>query len=141
MKMLLFISFLLLHTINFVGDDLIGYWIDNQGELIVQCYKYSNNYYGVIKWFDNPNPTKIIYSKEGVPKNKWLGYVVMRNFVFVDGVWVEGHIHEIKSGKVYDAKIEMTSKNEIKVRGYVFVPMIGENMIFKRYFGKLPEQK
>jgi uncharacterized protein (DUF2147 family) len=142
MKLLMFISLMVLFTnLNFKGDDITGYWKDSSGELIVKCYKYETKYYARIVWFDNPNPKKLIYSDEGVNKKDWINYVVMRNFSFDGDKWVSGVIHEIKYGKVYDANIEMNNLNEIRVRGYVYVPLLGKDITFTRFIGKLPEQK
>ena len=142
MKLLMFLSlFMLLTNLNFKGDDITGYWKDSSGELIVKCYKYDTKYFARIVWFDNPNPNKLIYSEEGVPKNEWINYVVMRNFSFENDKWVIGVIHEIKNGKVYDANIEMISLNKIIVRGYVYVPLLGRDITFTRFTEKLPQQK
>lgn len=142
MKALVLLSILFLFGgLTFKGDDITGYWKDSSGELIVKCYKYDAKYFARIVWFDNPNPDKLIYSEEGIPKNEWLNYVVMRNFSFDGNKWVDGVIHEIKFGKVYDANIEMINLNKIIVRGYVYVTLIGKNITFTRFIGKLPQQK
>jgi uncharacterized protein (DUF2147 family) len=65
----------------------------------------------------------------------------MRNFSFENDKWVNGVIHEIKNGKVYDANIEMISLNKIRVRGYVYVPLLGRDITFTRFTEKLPQQK
>jgi len=127
-------------SLRFTGDDIIGYWIDSKKELIVKCYKYSGKYYAVIKWFDNSNKSVQKYSDEGLPKSEWLNYVVMRNFDYDGEKWVNGKIHEIKYGKIYDASIEIKNKDLIVVRGFYYIPLIGKDINFKRYVGDLPKQ-
>ena len=104
-------------------DALIGLWVTEANDLIVECYKQEGKYYGKIKWFKDDNPKKVKYSEDGIPKHKWRNYVVMSDFVYSDGKW-EGKIFDVKHGKEYDAIIEKNN-DRIIVTGYVLFPIFG----------------
>lgn len=120
------------------ADKLIGNWISPEKDLIVQCYKQNNKYYGKIIWFkeyfdntpDNP---------DALPESQWKSTVVMKDFVYQDNEWSSGKIFQLKTCKTYDAFIKLQSDNAIQVTGYVFFRFLSETITFTRYFdSKLP---
>jgi uncharacterized protein (DUF2147 family) len=115
--------------------------LDESEKLIVECYKKEAQYFARIRWFDNDNPTVDKFSDAGIPKSKWMNYVVMENFVFNGEYWDEGKIHQIKTGSTYDATIQMKNRNHLVARGYVLISLFGKDAHFTRYTKALPLQK
>ena len=126
---------------SFKSDDILGMWIDDSQKLIVECYRFENKYYARIKWFKNENKKIEKFSEEGLPKSKWLNYKVMEHFTYNGKYWTGGTIHQVKKGTSYDATIKMKNYNNIDVRGYVLITLIGENVNFSRYNVGLPKQE
>lgn len=142
MKLILFtLVTLLAYSSSNKSDDIIGLWLDESEKLIVECYKQDAKYFARIRWFENENPAIKKFSEDGLPKDKWLNYKVMENFVFNGKYWDEGTIHQIKSGSKYDATIQMENKNHLVARGYVLISLFGKDAHFTRYTKALPLQK
>jgi len=114
------------------ADDILGNWITPEKDLIVNCYKVNNKYFGKIVWYKrygNELPDEV-YS---VPQTKWINYTVMKNFVFSNNQWIDGNIIEIKKGKSYDAYIKKGSKNALVVTGYFMFKFLNQMQYFNRY--------
>jgi hypothetical protein len=112
-------------------DKLVGFWIISTNDLIIECYEKNDKYYGKIHWFKDNNPDKKKYSENGVIKSKWNGFVVMSDFTYI-GDRLSGKIYDVKNGQEYDAYIEING-DRIKVITYVFLPIFGKEMEFRRY--------
>lgn len=141
MKLLLLLSVLLSAAPVSVppsADAIVGVWANGSGKGHIQIYKSSGKYHGKIVWLKEHN------DKEGKPKvdrhnpdpekrsRPVMGLVMLRNFVFDDGEWSNGHIYNPQDGKEYKAYIKMNNSSEITVRGYVGISLIGKSDTWKR---------
>ncbi len=140
--------FFILSSFTFIGskltnsnDQIIGNWISPDKDVIVNCYKVGDQYFGKVVWFKKyyddkhgKNPT--------VPEDQWINSVVMKHFVFKDNEWKDGEIYDLNSGKSYSSFIEMDEVNSLKVTGYIWLSIFGETTVFNRYLeAKLPDFK
>ncbi len=118
---------------------LTGKWLSEDGDAIIRIYEENGKVFGKIIWLKEPN------NEEGHPKvddknpnpafqrRKVLGLVIMRNFVYKKGLfWSNGSIYDPKSGKTYDANLELKEKNILSLRGYVGISLIGRNSVWHR---------
>ena len=53
-----------------------------------------------------------------------------------DGSWT-GHVTNPENGSVWNAQIWMMGRNRMQLRGYVFVPLLGQTQTWTRYTGRL----
>ena len=114
------------------SDDLIGYWITENKDLIVQVYSNDNQYSAKITWFKDDKPSVKKYSEHGISKDKWLNHQVLYNFKKEsDNKWT-GKIFDVKYGKEYDAII-IKENDKLIVTGYVLLPIFGRELIFHKY--------
>ncbi len=127
-------------------DDVIGKWKNGEGTGIVEIYRTTSGHYaGKIIWLKEPidpdtgkpkldkrNPDE---TKQNVPT---LGLVNMHGFTFnnEDKVWENGSIYDPKNGKEYSCKMEMKDQNNLKVRGYIGVSLIGRTDNWTRQIKK-----
>lgn len=114
------------------ADDIIGNWITPEKDLIVNCYKVHDKYFGKIVWYKHYGDA-MANDKYSVPQAQWINYVVMKNFVFENNQWDSGEIIEIKKGKNYDAYIKKGSANALVVTGYFMFKFLNEVQYFNRY--------
>ncbi|MCX7862206.1 MAG: DUF2147 domain-containing protein [Bacteroidales bacterium] len=125
------------------SDDILGKWLTEKNEAIVQIFKTSDGKYaGKIIWLKEP------LNEQGKPKTDIhnpnpelrqrpiLNLVFMAGFVYNDNEWENGIIYDAKSGNTYKAKITMTDKNTLNLRGYIGSPMFGRTTVWKRKFDK-----
>lgn len=121
------------------SDDLCGIWLTGTGKAHVRIYKSSNHYFGRIVWLREPKNAKgLDKTDENNPdlthqKDPLLGSKVLSNFAYKgDHVWEDGTIYDPENGKTYDCIIRMEQQNELKIRGYIGISLIGRTDTWKR---------
>jgi len=60
-----------------------------------------------------------------------LGIELLTNFKYTDGEYTNGLIYDPESGKTYNCNMNLNG-NQLKVRGYVGIPLFGRTEIFER---------
>lgn len=102
-------------------------------------YKSGNMYSGKLIWLKNKDDDKgqpkrdFRNPKPELRKRRILGIQILQNFVYQgDGVWEEGSVYDPKTGKTYSCKISMVSSDELYIRGYVGIALLGRTEIWQR---------
>lgn len=110
------------------ADNLVGYWLTQDGDSQVRIFKATNGkYYGVIEWLKDP------LNDQGEPKvddknpdaslhtRPVLGLQLLKDFVYNGDKkeWAGGTIYDPKSGKTYDAFMKLDSNDVMKLKGFV----------------------
>ncbi|RYF98845.1 MAG: DUF2147 domain-containing protein [Chitinophagaceae bacterium] len=139
-KTSLFICLLLISMSAFAQkkDDVLGKWLNSSGEGQIEIYKRGDKYFGKLAWIKEPNDEKgrpktdQKNPTEGLRNKPILGLEILKNFVFDDGKWIDGTIYDPKSGKTYSCKLSLKDANQLSVRGFVGVSLIGRTEVFKR---------
>jgi uncharacterized protein (DUF2147 family) len=125
------------------GEAIVGKWLNQEGTSHIQIFKATNGsfagkYFGKIVWLKEPlkngkpkvddlNPDP---KKQAVPL---LGLQILKNFVYDadDKEWEDGTIYDPKNGKTYSC-IMTLSGNNLNVRGYVGISMLGRTGVWTR---------
>lgn len=121
-------------------DEIIGKWLVGQKDGAVLIYKNNNKYYGKLVWLKEPlgkdgKPIKDLYNSSAAQQNRAvMGLVILEKFEFLksEGEWSNGTIYDPHNGKTYSCKITKVSKNEIEVRGYIGISLLGRSEVWKR---------
>ena len=120
-------------------SDIEGTWIPGSGKANVRIYKSGNHYYGAI--ISLKEPIDSVTHKPKVDKNNpdkskrntpLMGYLLLKNFIYDDGIWKDGTIYDPENGKTYSCKITMKDKNTLDVRGFIGISLIGRTDEWKR---------
>jgi len=124
---------------QFHADDIIGMWLTEKNEAIIQIFKTNDGKYsGKIIWLKEPltekgTPKKDIKNPNPELRNRpILNLVIMNGFEFNGKEWINGTIYDAESGKTYKALISLTDKNTLKLRGYIGSPLLGRTTIWIR---------
>ena len=121
------------------ASDIEGTWVPSSAKANIRIYKTGDHYYGAIIWLKEP--TDSITGKPKVDKKNpdlakrntpIMGYLLLKNFVYDDGIWKGGTIYDPEEGKTYSCKITMKGANTLEVRGYVGISLIGRTDVWKR---------
>ena len=125
------------------ADDILGTWITEGGKSLVKVTKQDNKYYGKIIWLREPkekdgtikldknNPDKNLQKKPIV------GLQILKDFVFTDDkTWENGTIYDPENGKTYSCTIKIIGKNQLDVRGYIGISLIGRTTTWYRKLKK-----
>ena len=120
-------------------DALIGKWLVASGDAQIQISTSGGKFSGKIVWLkkpndssgkpktDNSNPDKSLVNRP------ILGLDLLKGFTYADeGVWEGGTIYDPKTGKSYSCKITMINQNEIHVRGFVGISLLGRTETWSR---------
>lgn len=141
-------SVLLATTFAFAGGpgDILGLWSTEKREARIEIYKCGPKYCGKIAWLKES--TYPAGSKEGVPgtpildhknpdpelRNKpRLGSAILVDFVRAgDNLWKNGKIYNSNNGKIYSGKMTLISPDQLKIRGFIGISLIGGSTTWTR---------
>jgi len=119
-------------------DAILGVWKNSTGKGYVQIYKQNGKYFGKITWLKNAvdangHPKLDKKNQDPAQRNKPLiGLVMLRNFVYEDGEWTDGHIYNPQDGKEYKGYMRLKDNNTLIVRGYIGLSWFGKSDVWTR---------
>lgn len=120
-------------------DALVGKWLTTSGDAQVQIYSINGKFAGRIVWLKKPNDNTGKPEIDGknpdktLAKKPILGMEMLKGFTYsADNVWDGGTIYDPKTGRTYSCKISMTENNQIHVRGYVGISLLGRTETWSR---------
>ncbi len=121
------------------SDDLLGSWLNQAQDAKIEISKCGNDFCGKIVWLKEP--VYPVGSKEGTPgtpkvdtrnpdasrrSTPIMGMQIMSGLQPAgDGQWKNGHIYDPDSGKTYSAKATLVSHDQLDLRGFIGVSLIG----------------
>jgi uncharacterized protein (DUF2147 family) len=123
---------------NNAADAILGVWANGSNKGHIQLYEQNGKYYGKIIWLKQPlddagkpkidkhNPDEKARSK------KLLGLIMLRDFKYKDGEWVDGMIYNPTDGKEYKSKMKLKDAKTLAVRGYIGISLLGKTETFTR---------
>ena len=128
------------------SDDILGTWLNQAKDAKIDILKCDSAYCGKIVWLKEP-----LYpagSKEGTPgtpkldtnnpdtsrhKAPLMGLQIITGFQFAsDNLWKNGKIYDPDSGKTYSAKATLVSHDQLDLRGFVGISLIGRTESWTR---------
>ena len=129
-----------LNTLN--TQSVVGYWQTIDGKTqkpssIIQILQHKQFFMGkIVKTFPLPGEqkSKLCIACSGNQKNKpILGLTIINNMVCQPGSCAHGTILDPRNGKLYHATIRLiNSGQQLKVHGYVGMPLFGKTVIWQR---------
>jgi uncharacterized protein (DUF2147 family) len=139
------VSILLLLTVAITvpafasSDDILGTWLNQKQDAKIDIFKCGNDFCGKIVWLKEP-----VYpagSKEGAPgtpkvdtknpdashrKDPVMGMQIVNGLQPAgNALWKNGKIYDPDSGKTYSAKATLVSPDELDLRGFIGVSLLG----------------
>ena len=119
-------------------DGVVGTWYSEGKESKIEIYQKGENYFGKVAWVSRKNadgtPVLDINNPDEKLRSRPIaGIVIMRDFKPAgNNVWEDGKIYDPKNGKSYSCKMTLVSKNQLDVRGYVGISLIGRTTTWMR---------
>jgi uncharacterized protein (DUF2147 family) len=137
---LLVLSVLTAATLRADNSPILGQWISDKKDLIVEVYKVGTEYRGRIVWvtdrsgqplgrLDEKNPEPALRNR------RVIGIDVLEGLTFNNAgkCYENGKIYDATSGKTYSASAKLDSPQTLIVRGYWGFQMLGKTLKFSRY--------
>ncbi len=120
-------------------DALTGKWLTTSGDAQVQIFPVNGKFSGRIVWLKKPDDSmgkpKVDDKNpdQNLAKRPIIGMEMLKGFTYSsDGVWEGGTIYDPKTGKTYSCKISMVDNNQIYVRGFVGISLLGRTETWTR---------
>ncbi|MGB4398589.1 MAG: DUF2147 domain-containing protein [Daejeonella sp.] len=120
-------------------EALAGKWLTASGDAQVLIYPAKGKFSGRIVWIKNPNDnsgkpeTDDKNPDKTLAKRPLMGLEMLNGFSYTDdGVWEGGTIYDPKTGKSYSCKISMVNPNQLHVRGFVGISLLGRTETWSR---------
>jgi uncharacterized protein (DUF2147 family) len=120
-------------------DDILGAWLNQKQDAKIDIFKCGNNFCGKIIWLKEPGYP--VGSKEGTPgavkidyknpdtarqKTPLMGLQIMEGLQSSgDNRWKGGNIYDPDSGKTYSSKATLVSHDQLDLRGFIGVSLLG----------------
>ena len=131
------IAFLFVFSSTFIiaqtqkADDLIGTYMTDKNEGMVEITKRDNKFFGKLLWtktegkLDTNNPD---VKQQSQPLR---GKEILKSFDFNGSdLWHNGTIYDPKNGKTYSCKITRDEKGNLSVRGFIGLSLIGRTTLW-----------
>jgi uncharacterized protein (DUF2147 family) len=120
-------------------DKVEGNWYNEEKTAQVKIYKaVDGKYWGKIVWLKEPEKdgkprVDEKNSKPGLRKQPLMNLVLLSHFVKKDDkTYDDGEIYDPKNGKTYSCTITRRSDNELGIRGYIGISLIGRTTTWTR---------
>jgi len=121
-------------------DACLGMWLTVSQNGHIQVFKKDGRYFGKIVWLKDPNDPKtgkppVDAKNPDISKrtNSILGLTNLRDLK-PDGknTWDGGKIYDPENGKEYDCKMKLINANQLDIRGYIGISLMGRTETWKR---------
>lgn len=142
-KSVLLFLFLLSILFSFAqsADKVLGNWMSEKKDKIIEVYKSNDLYYGKIVWLkdseegkgeerlDIKNPNSNLKTKNIIGIN----YLISFSYYSDRKVWKEGNIYNFNTGNTYTGKIHINEYDELELTGYYGILwFLGRTQIWSR---------
>ncbi len=123
-------------------DDILGKWMYEEKNLVVEVYREYNDIKARIVWFyddedtitpletrlDEKNPDKELRSR------KLIGLDILSGLEYNENEhrWVKGKIYDSSSGRTWDSTVWIEDPHTMKVRGYYIFRFVGKTLTFTK---------
>lgn len=121
------------------GDVLLGEWWTERDEGRVLFTKDPDGTYRGTTTCCTPreaspeNPGKDIHNPD--PKlraRSTVGIVIIWKLAYADGAYSGGYVYNPRDGKTYRIAARVIDQDTIQVRGYLWLPLIGQSQLWRR---------
>jgi len=120
------------------ADEILGEWLTDKDEAVVEIYRCGELYCGRIVWLKeptNPDGTEKL-DTENPEASKTdrpiIGLLMVWDFRYDgDAKWVDGRIYDPDNGKTYACKMSL-EEDTLNVRGYIGLSVFGRTTVWTR---------
>jgi len=127
------------------GERLDGYWIDSDGEVILEIGQCGNARCGKVAWLRKPRgpdlgPLRDFKNPDPKLQSRFVcGLAVVTGFKKQrDGTWGNGTVYVPDHGMTFSGYAEVLGPNHVKVSGYMLLPIFGSSEVWTRINRKPP---
>jgi uncharacterized protein (DUF2147 family) len=127
------------------GERLDGYWMDSDGEVLLDIGRCGNARCGKVAWLRKPRgpdggPLRDFRNSDPRLQQRFVcGLAVVTGFKKQrDGTWGDGTVYVPDHGMSFSGYAEVLGPHHVKVTGYVIIPLFGSSEVWTRIARKPP---
>jgi uncharacterized protein (DUF2147 family) len=121
------------------SNEILGVWLNEDKDAHVEIYREGEKFFGKIIWLKFPMDEETGRPKvddenpdEDLRDQPVLGLLILKDFVFDEDEWDSGTIYDPKNGKTYDCYMELKDIDNLKIRGYLGISLLGRTTYWTR---------
>jgi uncharacterized protein (DUF2147 family) len=140
----LIVAFAAAHSAH-AGENLDGYWMDSDGEVILNIGPCGDARCGKVAWLKKPRgadgaPLRDYKNPDAKLQSRFVcGLPVVIGFKKQpDGTWGDGTVYVPDHGMSFSGYAEVLNPVQVKVSGYVLLPLFGSSEVWTRITRKPP---
>jgi uncharacterized protein (DUF2147 family) len=114
------------------SDPILGKWQNPSGEGRIEIYKKGDKYFGKLYWIKDAAKKDVNNPDEKLQSRNIQGLEILTNFTKKGSAYEGGQIYDPKSGKTYSCKMSIKGADQLDIRGYVGVSLLGRTESWKR---------
>jgi len=118
------------------ADEIIGRWVTQKNEGLIEITESDGRFSGVVLGSVNSNSKVISVDVNNPDPTKQdrnvIGMVTMGGYRFKGGEYIEGWIYDPNNGKTYKSTMRLTEEGKLEVRGYVGIKIFGRTETWQR---------
>jgi uncharacterized protein (DUF2147 family) len=124
-KIIVAIGFILSQFSVFAQNEIIGKWLSQDKEAMIEIYENQGKYFGKFVWLKKASDAKgqpltdTENPNAALKKHPLINLVMLSNMIFADKKWKGGTIYNPDSGKSYKCEMWQPTSQTLKVRGYL----------------------
>lgn len=117
------------------STQIIGNWLTEKRDGIIQISRTSEGLYqGQIVGGDDPQRTDAHNPDPALRQRTLLGQIILQDMQYDGGGrWSGGTIYDPDSGHTYRCRLELRSADQLHVRGFLGVSLLGRSQTWTRY--------
>jgi uncharacterized protein (DUF2147 family) len=113
-------------------DAVLGEWLAESKDGKVLIYKQGEKYFGKISWGKDGDKKDVNNPDAKLKTQPIVGSVILKGFEFTGKAWEEGTIYDPNNGKTYSCTIKMKKANELEIRGFIGISLLGRTTVWTR---------
>ena len=113
-------------------DAVLGEWLAESKDGKVLIYKQGEKYFGKISWGKDGDKKDANNPDAKLKTQPIIGSVILKGFEFTGKFWENGNIYDPNNGKTYSCTIKMKKPNELEIRGYIGISLLGRTTVWMR---------
>jgi len=120
------------HSQSLTKDAVLGDWIPASKDGKISIYKQGEKYFGKISGGKSGDRKDVNNPDEKLRTQPIIGSVILKNFEFTGKSWENGTIYDPNNGKTYSCNIKMKNPNELEIRGFIGISLLGRTTVWTR---------
>ncbi len=120
------------HSQTVTKDAVLGEWLAESKDGKVLIYKQGEKYFGKISWGKDGERKDVNNPDAKLKTQPIIGSVILKGFEFTGKAWEDGTIYDPNNGKTYSCTIKMKKANELEIRGFIGISLLGRTTVWTR---------